>query len=56
MTYDFFFAHEEELKSECNIHPPEIIYDLDNNNMDRLKLLTSSGYTLVYLQTGSIKK
>jgi hypothetical protein len=55
MTYDFLVSHKEELKSKCNISLPDIIYDLDNNNLDKLKLLEKSGYTRVFLQTGIIK-
>ena len=41
----------DKLNEECKL---DIIFDLDLESLNRLKLIESFGYTLVYLQTGKI--
>lgn len=54
MKYEYFFANINTLQKECNLVTPDVIYDLDNETLDRLDIIEASGYSLVYLQTGKI--
>jgi hypothetical protein len=54
MSYEYFFSHLDLLQERCNINAPDIIYDLDVEELTRMSTIEASGYTVVYLQTGII--
>ncbi len=54
INYKYYFSHIDALQKTCGIVVPDIIYDLDVENLNRVRSIVASGYTLVYLQTGEI--
>jgi hypothetical protein len=49
--YEDFFGNLERLKRECNIHKPDIIYEL---HFQDIPLIIRNGYTVVYVQEGEV--
>lgn len=52
--YDFFFAHREDLHRLCGVQAPDVIFDLDEPDWPRARLIAANGYRIVYRQAGTI--
>jgi hypothetical protein len=52
--YDFFFAHQDDLRRVCGIPTPDVIFDLDEPDWPRARLIAANGYRIVYRQAGTI--
>lgn len=42
----------EQLKSSCGFEPPDLIFDLDDDGLERQTFLARNGYRIVYRQSG----
>ncbi len=50
--YSDFFAQLPVLEQQCNIKPPDIIYDLNGMDQKLGKTLEPLGYTMIHQETG----
>lgn len=52
--YEKFIKNLDALGTECNITPPEFIFDLDNPIMTNSRFLSENGYVIIYMQGGEL--
>lgn len=56
LMYDYssYFEAANELEEKCGIPIPDLIFDLGNENQERLKLITNHNYHVAFAQKGYV--
>ncbi|SDI37314.1 hypothetical protein SAMN05216272_108193 [Pseudomonas panipatensis] len=56
LMYDYssYFETANELEEKCGIPIPDLIFDLGNENQERLKLITNHNYHVAFAQKGYV--
>jgi hypothetical protein len=44
MDYEFYLAHREQMRSDCGIPYPDVIFDLDEDDFPTARMLEAAGY------------
>lgn len=54
INYRYYFKALWALQKQCGMQMPDIIFDIDNPNLDRVRLVEAYNYQVVFLQTGQV--
>lgn len=53
-NYTQYFSMQPLLKLNCNIDPPDVIYDLNDHFQDMVSVFNQAGYSLVHREKGFV--